>query len=127
MSDTRSPPPTKLGISFSMRVVFPLPDQPAKPKIFTAVILGRRSAARAARPGGAAQAVLAEGDAAPERGVEVEIEDAERPAGSVGGGGLEHLVEIGVVEASVPPAAEQVAAHYALGRGRVERGGKLVE
>src|ERR1051325_2531276 len=116
MSDTRSPPPTKRGISFSMRGVFPFPAQPANPKIFSAVLLTRRPAARAARPGGAAQAVLAEGDAAPERGVEVEIEDAERPAGSVGRGELEHLVEVAVVDASVPADAEQVAAHDALGR-----------
>src|SRR5205085_3888982 len=34
MSDTRSPRSTKRGISFSMSVVFPLPDQPAKPKVF---------------------------------------------------------------------------------------------
>ena len=73
MSDTRSPPPTKRGISFSMSVVLPLPDQPAKPKIFTGAILSRSAAARASGPGGAAQAVLAEDDAAPERGVEVEV------------------------------------------------------
>jgi hypothetical protein len=35
ISDTRSPAPTKRGISFSIRVVLPLPDHPAKPKIFT--------------------------------------------------------------------------------------------
>src|ERR671937_402611 len=35
MSDTRSPEPAKRGMSFSMSVVLPLPDQPAKPKTFT--------------------------------------------------------------------------------------------
>src|SRR5690242_3269398 len=35
MSETRSPRWTKRGISFSISVVLPLPDQPAKPKIFT--------------------------------------------------------------------------------------------
>ena len=34
MSETERPQPTNRGISFSMSVVLPLPDQPAKPKIF---------------------------------------------------------------------------------------------
>src|SRR5262249_25959349 len=37
--DTLRPPPTMNGISCSMRVVLPLPDPPAKPKIFISVIL----------------------------------------------------------------------------------------
>jgi hypothetical protein len=39
MSDTRSPRLTKRGINFSISVVLPLPDHPAKPKIFTRSIL----------------------------------------------------------------------------------------
>src|SRR5580765_4365390 len=110
-----------------MSVVLPLPDQPAKPKIFTGAILSRRAAARASGPRGAAQAVLAEGDAAPERRVEVEIEDAERLAAAVRRAKLEHLVEVAIVDAAVVTDAEQAAAHDALGRGGIERGGELVE
>jgi hypothetical protein len=34
MSETRSPRAAMRGMSFSIKVVLPLPDQPAKPKIF---------------------------------------------------------------------------------------------
>src|SRR6476661_1146176 len=87
----------------------------------------RRAAARAPGPGGAAEAVLAEDDAARERGVEVEIEDAERLAAAALGGKLEHLVEVAVVDAPVVTDAQQAAAHDALGRRGIERGGELVE
>jgi len=40
ISDTRRPCATKRGISRSMSVVLPLPDQPAKPNTFNDV--GRR-------------------------------------------------------------------------------------
>src|SRR6185295_267850 len=136
MSDTRSPPPTKRGISFSMSVVLPLPDQPANPKIFTLRFYlngdshhfssSRGAAAGAARAGGAAEAVLAEGDAPLERGFEIEVEEAERPAAAVGRGELEHLVEVAVVDAPVVADADQAAAHDALGGRRVEGGEQLL-
>src|SRR5580765_7708525 len=57
MSDTRSPRRTKRGISFSISVVLPLPDQPAKPNTF---ICGRFYRPQRSLPGGSApcQAVL---------------------------------------------------------------------
>src|SRR3954470_10241640 len=90
-------------------------------------ILSRRAAARAAGPGGTAQAVLAECDAAPKRGVEVEIEDAEGLAPAAPGRELEHLVKVAIVDAPVVADAQQAAAHDALGRGGVERRRELVE
>src|SRR6185436_10934590 len=88
-------------------------------------ILSRRAAARAARPRRTAQAVLAECDAAPKRGVEVETEDAEGLAPAALCRELEHLVEVAIVDAPVAAHAQQAAAHDALGRGRVERRGEL--
>src|SRR5439155_12619146 len=116
-------------------VVFPLPDHPAKPKIFTRRFylngdrphfLSRRAPTRAAGTGGAAETVLAEGDAAPERGLEVEVEDAERPAAAAGGAELEHLVEVAVVDAPVVAHADQAAAHDALRRRGIERREELL-
>src|SRR3954451_20872585 len=90
-------------------------------------ILSRRAAARAARPRRTAQAVLAECDAAPKRGVEVETEDAEGPAPAAVCRELEHLVEVAIVDTPVVADTQQAAAHDALGRGRVERRRELVE
>src|SRR6185503_6365686 len=85
------------------------------------------AAARATRARGAAQAVLSKGDAPAERGVEVEIEDAEAAAAPVGGLEREQLVEVAVVDAPVVADADQAAAHDALGGRRVDRRGELVQ
>src|SRR5687767_1032080 len=89
-------------------------------KMGSVPISGGRAAAGASRARGAAQAMLAEADTAPERGGEVEVEDAERPA-AARGAELEHLVEIAVVEAPVVADAHQRSAHHAFGRRGVER------
>src|SRR6185503_13154473 len=73
-------------------------------------ILSRRAAARAARPRRTAQAVLAECDAAPKRGVEVETEDAEGLAPAAVCRELEPLVEDAMADTRGTAHAHQAAA-----------------
>src|SRR5436190_13491877 len=120
ISDTRRPRRDKIGISFSINVVLPLPDQPAKPIVFIGLRRGY-AAAGAAGAGRAPEAVRVEADRPRERPLEREIEDRQRAAGPVDRVHPEHLVEVAIVDPAVVANADQGAAHHAGGGSRIER------
>ena len=83
-------------------------------------LLNQLAAAAAARPGGAAVAVIADLDRSLSNLIEGQRCDVKPVAGGVKNRHLKHLVEVAVVDRSVPADADQIAAHDLLQGCRIE-------